>query len=138
MKKHEKRPRPEAGFGTRSGPRARAAQERRYGDPYAPAERPSAPRPAGFVRHEGEGGRPSRPAVITLDPDVARVFRDSATVNEALRLVMRLARFGGGRPEFRQPGPRFGDRRAPPPANRRDSARPARPARPRTPRFEDK
>lgn len=30
--------------------------------------------------------------VVLLEPDVAEVFRDSASVNEALRLIARLAR----------------------------------------------
>jgi hypothetical protein len=30
--------------------------------------------------------------VILLDPDVAEVFRDSASVNEALRLLAKLAK----------------------------------------------
>lgn len=30
--------------------------------------------------------------VVLLEPDVARVYRDSASVNKALRLLMELAR----------------------------------------------
>jgi hypothetical protein len=30
--------------------------------------------------------------VVLLEPDVARVFRDSASVNRALRLLMEIAR----------------------------------------------
>ena len=30
--------------------------------------------------------------IVLLDPDVANVFHDSAAVNEALRLLVRLAR----------------------------------------------
>jgi hypothetical protein len=30
--------------------------------------------------------------IVKLDPDVAEVFRDSASVNEALRLLAKLAR----------------------------------------------
>lgn len=30
--------------------------------------------------------------VVVLDPDVAEVFRDSASVNEALRLLAKIAR----------------------------------------------
>jgi hypothetical protein len=30
--------------------------------------------------------------IVKLDPDVARLFPDSASVNEALRLLARLAR----------------------------------------------
>jgi hypothetical protein len=35
--------------------------------------------------------------IVLLDPDVARTFRDSRTVNEALRLLANLAR-GSARP----------------------------------------
>lgn len=118
MKKFEKRPRSDESTGARTGPRARAAQERRFSDPYARAQRPARPG-GGFQRDEGDGaeGRaPARPAVVTLDPDVARVFRDSETVNEVLRTVMRLARFGGSRPAFSRdrPAPSFAERRGPP------------------------
>jgi hypothetical protein len=41
-----------------------------------------------------------RNAVVTLEPDVARAFRTSEAVNEALRLVLRLARFASPRPAF--------------------------------------
>jgi hypothetical protein len=30
--------------------------------------------------------------VVVLEPDVAEVFRDSASVNEALRLLVKIAR----------------------------------------------
>ena len=123
--------------GPRTGPRARAAQERRYGDPYAKAERPARPaRAPGFNRDEGEA--PRRPSVITLDSDVARVFRDSETVNEVLRMVMRLGRLAGGRPAFTRDRPTqgFGERRGPPRGDRPQERR--GPPRPRMPRFEDK
>jgi hypothetical protein len=133
-----KRPRSEEPTGTRTGPRARAAQERKFNDPYAKAERPArAPRAGGFSRTEGDDARrpAARPAVITLDADVARVFRDSETVNEALRTVMRLARFAGSRPAFNRdrPAPAFADRRGPPRGDRPQERR--APPRPRTPRF---
>ena len=148
MKKFEKRARPEASFSTRTGPRARAAQERKFSDPYARAERPARPpRAGGFDRSEGDVERRPAPraAVITLDPDVARVFRDSETVNEALRIVMRLARFGGGRPAFNRdrPGPPSGERRGPPSGVRRGPPRGDRPQdrrgppRPRAPCFKE-
>ena len=141
MKKFEKRPRPAEPASTRTGPRARAAQERKFTDPYARAERPArGPRPAGFDRTGGEGDRrpAARPAVITLDPDVARVFRDSETVNEALRMVMRLARFGGPRPAFNRdrPAPAFGAGRGAPPRGDRPQERRG-PPRPRAPRFKE-
>jgi hypothetical protein len=94
MKRFEKKGAPPVG--TRSGPRARAAQERRFSDPYQHAERP-----ARFVPRDQ-----ARSAVVTLDPDVARVFRNSEAVNEALRLVMRLARFAGGGGNFQRDRPR--------------------------------
>lgn len=75
--------------GTRTGPRARAAQQRSFDNPYQRAQRPA--------RDAAPRERLSAPGAIRLDPDVARVFRDAESVNEALRLVMRLARFGGGR-----------------------------------------
>jgi hypothetical protein len=34
----------------------------------------------------------ARTNIVLLDPDVARTFRDSHTVNEALRLLANLAR----------------------------------------------
>ena len=142
MKKFEKRARTDEPVGTRTGPRARAAQERKFNDPYARAERPPrAPRAGGPDRSEGEGPRRqlTRGPVITLDADVARVFRDSEMVNEALRIVMRLARFGGApRPAFNRerPVPSFGDRRGPP---RGDRPAPERrgPPKPRAPRFKE-
>jgi len=151
MKKFEKRARPDEFSSSRTGPRARAAHERKFTDPYAKAERP--PRPGGpSVRGEGEGERrpAARPSVITLDADVARVFRDSETVNEVLRMVMRLSRMGSSRPAFNRdrPAPSFGpgrgaprgerpqERRAPARADRGQERRP--PSRPRTPRFEEK
>ncbi len=138
MKKFDKRARSDEPTGTRTGPRARAAQERAFSDPYARAERPARPPRAGADRGEGEGARRplSRPGVITLDADVARVFRDSETVNEALRMVMRLARFAGGRPPFNRerPAPSFGDRRGPARGDRAPQERRG-PAKPRTPRF---
>ena len=33
--------------------------------------------------------------VVLLDPDVAAVFKDSATVNRVLRTIMQLARYLG-------------------------------------------
>ena len=121
----------DAPAGTRSGPRARAAQDRKFGaarakprdsgsaDPYQRAERP--PRAGPARAPYGERLRaPVRDGAIALDPDVARVFRDSEAVNEALRLVIRLARTvgGGARPasSFDRPrtGPSSGARFGPP------------------------
>jgi uncharacterized protein (DUF4415 family) len=109
--------------GGRSGPRARAFQERHYGDPYQHAERPERGPPK---------ERLQAPVSVRLDPDVARVFRDSASVNEALRLVIRLSRLGGNRssgpPRER---PSFRDRGAAP-----ERGRPAARS-PRPPRFDE-
>jgi hypothetical protein len=46
--------------------------------------------------------------VILLDPDVARVYRDSASVNKALRLLMEVARnqsTSSGQPEHQPDRP---------------------------------
>lgn len=34
--------------------------------------------------------------VVVLDPDVAEIFRDSAAVNEALRLLVKVAKSTAG------------------------------------------
>ncbi len=61
----------------------------------APSVRRARAPPA--TRSFGERLRaPARDGAIALDPDVARVFRDSEAVNEALRMVIRLARTVGG------------------------------------------
>ena len=159
MKRFEGKDR-DAPAGTRSGPRARAAQDRKFGaarskprefdrgDPYQRAERPARPRPARDAPYGERLRAPARDGVITLDPDVARVFRDSEAVNEALRLVIRLARMAGGaRPAFNRTGAPSGPRSGPPSARsrppserfsreerpRRGSAAPVR----REPRFEE-
>ena len=152
----------DAPAGTRSGPRARAAQDRKFGaarakprefaraDPYQRAERPPRPAPARDAPYGERLRAPVRDGAIALDPDVARVFRDSEAVNEALRMVIRLARTvgGGPRPAFNRTGvpagPRFGppssarsrapsDRFARDERLRRTSAPPAR----REPKFEE-
>ena len=135
---------------TRSGPRARAAQERKFGDarsrdsnrgdPYQRAERP--PSRAGPARDAPYGERLRAPARagIVLDPDVARVFRDSEAVNEALRLVIRLARLtGGSRPAFNRDRPFPGPRPGPSPDrySRDDRPRERRGPPPRAPKFDD-
>jgi hypothetical protein len=70
------------------------------GDPYERAQRPRRDEAA------GEGRTPSRGFTVTLDPDVARVFRGDASVNKALRLVLQMMQVVEG------PAPR-GDRPAP-------------------------
>lgn len=129
MKERDKKERRGPPVGTRTGPRARALQDRTAGNPYQRAERPTrgeAPRERMHVASAG---------AIRLDPDVARVFRDSESVNEALRLVMRLARFAGGRPPGppRDRAPSFRERSGPP----RRPERGDRPPPSRKPRFEE-
>jgi hypothetical protein len=129
MKERDKKERRGPPVGTRTGPRARALQDRTLGNPYQRAERPAraeAPRERMHVASAG---------AIRLDPDVARVFRDSESVNEALRLVMRLARFAGGRPPGppRDRAPSFRERSGPP----RRPERGDRPPPSRKPRFEE-
>jgi hypothetical protein len=47
---------------------------------------------SGGVRGKHIDRFPPGTNVVVLAPDVASVFRDSAAVNEALRLLMRIAR----------------------------------------------
>lgn len=87
----EDRPRP-----PRVREEKRGAEARGYGDPYQRVQRPAR------VREEGGRG-----FTVTLDPDVARVFRGDASVNKALRLVLQLTQV--------VQGPRgFGERPRPP------------------------
>jgi hypothetical protein len=131
--------------GSRTGPRARAAQDRQFSDPYQRGARP--PREADAA--SGGERSPARNAVVTLEPDVARAFRTSEAVNEALRLVLRLARFGSARPAFERdrpagrppgrPGP-FAPRPAGPPrrgAERNETRGDKRPPPRREPKFRD-
>jgi hypothetical protein len=78
---------------------------------------------------------------VTLDPDVARVFRSSETVNEVLRLVMRLSRFGSGggfnRDRPRPPDTRFA-RDRPRERSQFQRGKPAEPPFRRGRKFEDK
>jgi hypothetical protein len=142
MKERDKKERRGPPTGTRTGPRARALQDRTLGNPYQRAERPARNEAPRERLHAAPG------AAIRLDPDVARVFRDSESVNEALRLVIRLARIGGGRssgpardrpPAFRDrgaaPRPARGDR--PPPRGDRAPPRGDRAPPRRGPRFEE-
>ena len=155
MKRFEDRNRStdrDAPAGTRSGPRARAAMDRKFGaarakprdftraDPYQRAERPPRPSPARDAPFGERLRAPARDGAIALDPDVARVFRDSEAVNEALRMVIRLARTvgGGTRPPVRsfdrpRTGAPMGPRSGPPsgPRSRVPSDRFARDERPR-------
>jgi hypothetical protein len=105
----------------RSGPPARPPRGRSdSADPYQPARRP----PGSFSRDSGEnrfarGERVQRPRpdrgdfsprtgrgfTVTLDPDVARVFRGDASVNRALRLVLQLMQVVQGPPPRRDRAP---------------------------------
>ena len=135
MKERDKKERRGPPTGTRTGPRARALQDRTIGNPYQRAERPGRTEAPRERLHAAPGG------AIRLDPDVARVFRDSEAVNEALRLVIRLARFGGGRPSGppRDRPPAFRERGAAPRSSRGDRPPPRgdRPPPRRGPRFEE-
>ena len=127
MKPADKKDRRGPPTGTRTGPRARAAHEREFGDPFKRAARPQhsdTPRDRLHVPTAG----------IRLDPDVARVFRDSESVNEALRLVIRLGRLAGGRPAGPPRAPSFRERGPGAPPRREPGGRPSGP---RKPRFEE-
>ncbi len=89
------------------------------GDPYKRAQRPS--------RGREEGGRGF---TVTLDPDVARVFRGDASVNKALRLVMQLMQVVQGPPRAS-----YGDRPQRPPREGYQGSTEAR-GFARKPRFE--
>ena len=117
----------------RSAAPARPIRERGdTSDPYQPARRPardfrrdeSPRRPASdrgsFVPRGGRG------FTVTLDPDVARVFRGDASVNRALRLVLQLMQVVQGPPASR------GDR-----APRGYQGSPEARGFARKPRFED-
>jgi len=89
-------------------------------DPYQPARRPAREfsresREDRFAR--GEPGRRPAPErsgfaargrgfTVTLDPDVARVFRGDASVNRALRLVLQLMQVVQGPPPRSDRAPR--------------------------------
>jgi len=81
------RARPAATGGYAAGPRARPPR-----DYAAPPERARPPRAEETADERGRGGpRPPRAGfTVTLDPDVARVFRGDASVNKALRLVIQM------------------------------------------------
>lgn len=44
------------------------------------------------VRRLGPGRRAFAGSVVRLEPDVAEVFRDAESVNEALRFLIRIAK----------------------------------------------
>jgi hypothetical protein len=97
-----------------------------FSDPYQRAQRPP--------RARDEGGRGF---TVTLDADVARVFRGDASVNKALRLVLQLMQVVQGPPPSLRAGPPrpYGERPRPPRPGFQGSAE----ARgfSRKPRFED-
>lgn len=79
--------RDEAGGATRTRPPGPPREA--YRDPYQRVQRPQ--------RARGEDGH-ARGFTVTLDPDVARVFRGDASVNKALRLVIQLMEVAAPRP----------------------------------------
>jgi len=114
--------------GARRPPPARAPRDRdEASDPYKPARRPPRsfePRGEGddrFARgarkfgersqgerqfgERSQGERRARGFTVSLDPDVARVFRGDASVNRALRLVMQLMQVVQGPPPQRHDRP---------------------------------
>lgn len=82
--------------------------------PFARRPRPAGDEPPPYARERrpprrepGEGGFANRDRggreggfTVSLDPDVARVFRGDASVNKALRLVMQLMQVVQGPPRF--------------------------------------
>ena len=130
MAKFEKPKRAAAPRGDYSDPYKRAARPARpaRGDSYAPRPRSEGgfaarPRPTGDFaprpRRDDEDGERPRGFTVTLDPDVARVFRGDASVNKALRLVLQLMQVVQGPPP-RSFAARAGDERGAtkPPARR--------------------
>ena len=93
-----RRPRPAAGEAAPFVRRPRPAGDQ-GAPPFARERRPPRREPgegglgAGRERAGREGG-----FTVTLDPDVARVFRGDASVNKALRLVMQLMQVVQGPP----------------------------------------
>lgn len=71
-----------------------------YGDPYERVQRPRGDAGAGGERPAARG------FTVTLDPDVARVFRGDASVNKALRLVLQIMQVVEGPPRTDRSAPR--------------------------------
>jgi hypothetical protein len=100
----------------RSSPASRPPRDRSdSSDPFQPARRPA----RSFDRDEPRRGPPAdrgsfvprgggRGFTVTLDPDVARVFRGDASVNRALRLVLQLMQVVQGPPAPRRDRPARG------------------------------
>ena len=107
-----RRPRPAAGQAPSFARRPRAAAAE--GPPFARRPRPPSDEAAPPSRERrpprrepGEGGFGGRERggreggfTVSLDPDVAKVFRGDASVNKALRLVMQLMQVVQGPPRF--------------------------------------
>ncbi len=108
--------------GRGGAPRAGGAGD--YADPYQKARRPRAAAgdaPPAFARRPRAGAGENQPYArerrpprrgageggftVTLDPDVARVFRGDASVNRALRLVLQLMQVVQGPPRAFGPRP---------------------------------
>ncbi len=93
--KKARRPRPASGdapaFVRR--PRQDADDAAPYPRERGPRREPGEGRFAGRERGGREGG-----FTVTLDPDVARVFRGDASVNKALRLVLQMMQVVQGPP----------------------------------------
>jgi hypothetical protein len=94
-----RRPRPPSAAGAPAfarRPRPAGADD---APPYARERRPPRREPgeAGFGGRE-RAGREGGGFTVTLDPDVARVFRGDASVNKALRLVMQMMQVVQGPP----------------------------------------
>jgi hypothetical protein len=101
--KKARRPRPAAGEAAPFARRPRPAGDK--APPFARERRPPRREPVegGFAGREG-GGREGG-FTVSLDPDVARVFRGDASVNKALRLVMQLMQVVQGPPRGFGPRP---------------------------------
>ena len=112
MKKHESKG---AGRGDRGPAPAREA----YDDPYQRVARPPRTEVA-------------RNVTVALDPDVARVFRGDAAVNQALRLVIQLMAVAAPRPH----APAGGRDRGQPPRRGYQGSEQARGFK-RKPRFDE-
>lgn len=98
---YARRPRSDAGEAPPYARRPRPAGEAPFGRERRPPRRDAGE--AGFGGREG-GGREGG-FTVTLDPDVARVFRGDASVNKALRLVLQLMQVVQGPPRSFGPRP---------------------------------
>jgi len=92
--------RPPREFVPRGDVDARSAR----GERARPAERGAGPRERGGFGERERG----RGFTVTLDADVARVFRGDASVNRALRLVLQLMQVVQGPPAARRDRPQRG------------------------------